>query len=83
MRSKDVSQFQQLDNLQLGYGVFHKLMNLAWGLLKTHQGTIEQIGSLKYFFALLKKTRLRNEKPDYHTLVAVLMQILDGLLLNT
>lgn len=35
------------------------------------------------FFALLEKTRLGNEKPDYHTLVVALMQILHGLLLNT
>ena len=82
LRSKDVNPFRQLDPLQLGYGVFHKMLNFVWALLKTHQGPIDQIGSLKFFFALLEKTRLGNEKPDYHTLVAALTQILDGLLLN-
>jgi len=55
MRSKDLSSFRRIDNIQLGYGIFHKLMNFVWALLKTHQGTIDQIGSLKYFFALLEK----------------------------
>jgi hypothetical protein len=82
LRSKDVNSFRRLAPLQLGYGVFHKMLNLVWALLKTHQGAIDQIGSLKFFFALLEKTRLGNEKPDYHTLVAALTQILDGLLLN-
>lgn len=82
LRSKDVSSFTRAENMQLGYGVFHKIMNFVWGLRKTHQGAIDQIGSLKFFFALLEKTRLGNEKPDYHTLVAALMQILHGLLLN-
>ena len=75
MRTKDVNPFRRINNMQLGYGVFHKIMNFVWGLLKMHQGTIDQIGSLKFFFALLEKTRLGNEKPDYHSLVSALMQI--------
>jgi hypothetical protein len=54
----------------------------VWGLLKTHQGAIGELGSLKYFFALLEKTRLANEKPDYHTLLAALMQVLNGIILE-
>src|SRR5882762_8959398 len=80
---KNVNSFACLDNLQPGYALFHKLLNFVWMLLKVHQGAIDTIGSLKYFFALLKKTRLGNEKPDYHTLVAALMQILHGLFLRS
>jgi hypothetical protein len=54
----------------------------VWALLHTHRGSLEQAGSLTYFFALLEKTRLGGEHPDYHTILAALMQILDGLLLN-
>ena len=81
MRCKDVNPFLRLDNIQLGYGVFHKCMNLLWALLKTHQGAVDQLGSLKYFFALLEKTRLSNDKPDYHTLLSAVMQVLDGIIL--
>lgn len=35
-----------------------------------------------YFFALLKKTHLGGEHPDYHSLLSSLTQIHDGLLLN-
>lgn len=81
-RIKEATPFLQLDNVQLGYGLFHKCLNLVWALLKTHQGAIDQLGSLKYFFALLEKTRLANDKPDYHTLLAALMQVLYGVLLE-
>jgi len=81
-RAKEDSAFLRLDNIQLGYGLFHKCLNLVWVLLKTHQGAIDQLGSLKYFFALLEKTRLANDKPDYHTLLAALMQVLYGVLLE-
>ena len=35
-----------------------------------------------YLFAVLEKVRLGGEHPDYHTLLAALMQILDGLILK-
>jgi hypothetical protein len=57
-------------------------MNLIWGILENHRGTINQTGSLTYFFAVLEKTRLGGEHPDYHTLLAALTQILHGLILN-
>ena len=81
-RIKEATPFLRLDNVQLGYGLFHKCLNLVWALLKTHQGAIDQLGSLKYFFALLEKTRLANDKPNYHTLLAALMQVLYGILLE-
>ncbi|KAJ7677145.1 hypothetical protein B0H14DRAFT_3177829 [Mycena olivaceomarginata] len=34
------------------------------------------------FFALMEKARLGNEQPDYHTLLAALTQIHDGLMMN-
>ena len=82
MRLMDVDEFERLENLQVAYGVFHKCLNLVWSILKNHQGSINQLGSLKYFFALLEKTCLSNDKPDYHTLLSALMQILHGLILQ-
>ena len=43
---------------------------------------MDKIGSLSYFFAVLEKARLGVEHPDFHTLKATLIQILEGLLLN-
>jgi len=54
----------------------------VWALLHIHCGSLEQTGSLTYLFALLEKTQLGGEHPDYHTLLATLLQILDGLILN-
>ncbi|EDR03150.1 uncharacterized protein LACBIDRAFT_307660 [Laccaria bicolor S238N-H82] len=67
---------------QLGFGLFHLCLNLIWLLLHVHRGTLEQTGSLVFFFALLEKTRLGGEHPDYHSLLSSLTQIRDGLLLN-
>jgi hypothetical protein len=58
-------------------------MNLLWCVLETHQGTLNQTGSLTHFFAVLEKTRLGGKHPDYHTLLAALTQILHSLILNT
>jgi hypothetical protein len=54
----------------------------VWALLHVHHGSLAEPGSLTFFFALLEKTRLGGEHPDYHTLLAALTQILDGLVLN-
>ncbi|KAJ6523939.1 hypothetical protein DFH09DRAFT_1096438 [Mycena vulgaris] len=43
---------------------------------------VNDAGSLSYFFALMEKVRLGNDQPDYHSLLAALTQVLDGLLLN-
>lgn len=51
--TKDVNPFTRLQTLQLGFGLFHLCMNLIWALLHVHQGSIHQIRSLSYFFALL------------------------------
>ena len=58
-------------------------MNFIWTLLQTHRGSIDILGSLSQFFAILEKVRLGSDKPDYHTLLlAALTQILEGLILN-
>ncbi|KAG6805227.1 hypothetical protein H0H92_000223, partial [Tricholoma furcatifolium] len=57
-------------------------MNLIWMLLNVHRGSLDQEGSLTHLFAVLEKVRLGAEHPDFHTLLAALTQILDGLLLN-
>ncbi|KAF8264320.1 hypothetical protein EI94DRAFT_1593629 [Lactarius quietus] len=68
--------------MNLGFSSFHLAMNLLWCVLETHQGTLNQMGSLTHLFALLEKTRLGGEHPDYNTLLSALMQILHGLILN-
>ncbi|KAF8834574.1 hypothetical protein BDN67DRAFT_985220 [Paxillus ammoniavirescens] len=82
LRTQDVNTFTRLQNLQLSFGLFHLCMNLIWALLHIHCGSIHQIGSLSYFFALLDHTRLGCEHPDYHTLLAMLLQVLQGIILN-
>jgi hypothetical protein len=79
---KDVNPFTRLQNIQLGFGLFHLCLNLVWALLHVHRGSIHQVSSLSYFFALMDRTRLGCEHPDYHTLLATLMQILRGTILN-
>jgi hypothetical protein len=82
LRARDVSAWERREVFQLGFGLFHLCLNLVWALLHVHRGSLAESGSLTYFFALLEKTRLGGEHPDYHTLLAALTQILDGLILN-
>ncbi|KAJ7318729.1 hypothetical protein DFH08DRAFT_714396, partial [Mycena albidolilacea] len=57
-------------------------LNFVWAILHTYRGSINELGSLAFFFAPMEKKRLSNDQPDYHSLVAALGQILHGLLLN-
>jgi hypothetical protein len=82
LRARDVNTWERREVFQLGFGLFHLCLNLVWALLHVHRGSLAEPGSLTYFFALLEKTRLGCEHPDYHTLLAALTQILDGLILN-
>lgn len=82
LRAQDVTRFEQRLIFQISLGLFHLVMNLIWALLATHRGAIDKISSLSYFFAVLEKARLGAEHPDFHTLKAALIQILEGLLLN-
>jgi len=82
LREGDVDAWETREVLQLGMGLFHLNMNLLWGLLNTHRGSVNTTGSLAYFFAVLDKRRLAREKPDYHSLLMAMMQILDGAILN-
>lgn len=81
-RVGDVSPWETRQVFQLGIGLFHLTMNFAWCLLNKHRLTPTQHGSLSFYFLTLDKKRLAGEKPDYHTLMAALGQIRDGLLLN-
>jgi len=82
LRARDVNAWERREVFQLGFGLFHLCLNLVWALLHVHRGSLGDTGSLTYFFALLEKTRLGNEHPDYHTLLAALTQIFNGLILN-
>lgn len=75
LHTQDINTWEQHEVFQLG-------LNLVWALLHIHHSSLGDKGSLTYFFALLEKTRLRSDHPDYYTLLAALTQILDGLILN-
>ncbi|KAH9020749.1 hypothetical protein EDB84DRAFT_1621797 [Lactarius hengduanensis] len=67
IRARDKNPWTRREVFQLGFGLFHLCLNLVkFGL----------------FLALLEKTRLGGDHPDYHTLLSALTQILDGILLN-
>ncbi|KAJ7078342.1 hypothetical protein C8R44DRAFT_654613 [Mycena epipterygia] len=82
VRAFDVNPFLRAQVFQLGIGLFHLCLNLIWAVLNSHRGHESVEGSLSYFFVVLEKARLGGKKPDYHSLLAALMQILDGLLLD-
>jgi hypothetical protein len=82
LRINDLDPWARRDIFQLGFGLFHLCMNLIWALLHIHRGSLHQTGSLAYFFALMEKARLGADHPDYHTLLAALTQILDGVILS-
>ena len=81
-RARDSNPWNRREVFQLGFGLFHLCMNLIWVILHVHRGSLDQPGSLTYFFSLLDKARLGGDHPDYHTLHSVLTQVLHGLLLN-
>ncbi|KAJ7724303.1 hypothetical protein DFH07DRAFT_759108 [Mycena maculata] len=66
----------------LGIGLFHLCLNLVWAVLNVHRGHVNHHGTLAHLFVIIEKTRLGGQHPDYHSLLAALMQILDGLLLD-
>ncbi|KJA21725.1 hypothetical protein HYPSUDRAFT_102698, partial [Hypholoma sublateritium FD-334 SS-4] len=78
----DTNAWNQHEVFQIGIGLFHLCLNFLWVLLNVHRGALSQTGSLTYFFSVLEKTRLGGEHPDYHSLLAAVMQILNGLMLN-
>ncbi|KAF7358963.1 hypothetical protein MSAN_01236700 [Mycena sanguinolenta] len=82
LRAQDTNAWNRREVFQLGFGLFHLCLNLVWALLHVHRGHINDSGSLAYFFSLMEKTRLSNDQPDYHTLLAALTQILEGLIIN-
>ncbi|KAJ7107876.1 hypothetical protein C8R44DRAFT_940816 [Mycena epipterygia] len=77
-----VTQLKLTPVFQLSIGLFHLCLNLIWAILHIHRGHETLEGSLSYFFVILEKARLGGKHPDYHSLLAALMQILDGLLLD-
>ncbi|KAJ7854811.1 hypothetical protein B0H14DRAFT_2290242, partial [Mycena olivaceomarginata] len=53
---------------QLRFGLFHLCLNLVWAIPHTHRGSINELGSVAYFFVPMEKKRLSNDQPDYHSL---------------
>lgn len=82
MRNLDTTPWNRREIFQLAFGIFHLIMNLIWALLNIHRGTINQHGSLSHLFAVIEKARLGAEHPDFHSLLAALTQILEGLVLG-
>ncbi|KAF8239242.1 hypothetical protein L208DRAFT_1475704 [Tricholoma matsutake] len=58
MHKKDLTPWTRREIFQLGFRVFHLIMNLIWALLHTYQGTLSQLGSLSHLFAVLEKVQL-------------------------
>ncbi|KAJ7659847.1 hypothetical protein B0H17DRAFT_954562 [Mycena rosella] len=83
IRAFDMNPFLRAQVFQLGIGLFHLCLNLIWAILQSHRGHETTEGSLAYFFVILEKARLGGKHPDYHSLLAAFMQILDGLLLDS
>ncbi|KAH6911331.1 hypothetical protein BKA70DRAFT_1560410 [Coprinopsis sp. MPI-PUGE-AT-0042] len=82
-RKLDVSPWERRSMFQIGKGPFHTCLNNVWSIRQHHYGkSAEEPGTLANLFCSLNKVRLGNEKPDYHSLKAALMQVLDGLLLR-
>ncbi|THU98741.1 hypothetical protein K435DRAFT_856389 [Dendrothele bispora CBS 962.96] len=77
----EATPWDRREIFQFGPGLFHVCLNLVWAILHTHRGDPSQPGTLCFFFSLLEKKRLGGEKPDYHTLLSALQQILDGIIL--
>ncbi|KAJ7272251.1 hypothetical protein C8J57DRAFT_1435199 [Mycena rebaudengoi] len=74
-------KYEQL-TAALGIGLFHLCLNLVWVVLNVHRGHVNHHSSLSHLFAVIEKTRLGGKHPDYHSLLAALKQVLDGLILN-
>ncbi|KAJ7923963.1 hypothetical protein B0H13DRAFT_1864431 [Mycena leptocephala] len=73
----------QLTNASIRSGQLLRVKDVdAWERREIFQLGVNEEGSLSYFFLLMEKARLGNDQPDYHTLLAALMQVLDGLLLD-
>lgn len=81
-RASDINPWERRDPFQPMMGLFHLCYNLANAILHLHRGALDQIGCLNHWFYLLGKTRLSGEKPDYHTLITAMSQILDGIILS-
>ncbi|KAK7013155.1 hypothetical protein R3P38DRAFT_2640298 [Favolaschia claudopus] len=78
----DKNPFLRCQIWQLGIGLFHLCLNLIWAILHVHRGHVNHHGTLSHLFVIMEKARLGGHHPDYHSLLAALMQILDGLLLD-
>ncbi|KAJ3980714.1 hypothetical protein F5890DRAFT_1419052 [Lentinula detonsa] len=81
-RRGDLNAWERRSIFQLGIGLFHLLMNLAWCILNKHRFQAKYIGSLAFYFEILDKKRLGSEKPDYYMLLAALEEIRNALLLD-
>ncbi|KAJ3520501.1 hypothetical protein NMY22_g12730 [Coprinellus aureogranulatus] len=80
-RKHDIGGWNSRLVFELGLALFHLIMNLIWAVRETHYGTIHELGSLAHLFLLLGKTRLGNPKPDFHSLLAALQQVLGGVVI--
>lgn len=81
-RRDDVNDFLRMAVWKLGPGFFHFAMNHMWSELSIHRGSLQDLGSLTHLFAVMDKTRLGGQHPDYHSLLQALTQIFQGMVLN-
>ena len=75
-RQGDKTAFCRLQCFQIGIGLFHLAMNLAWHILYTHKGSEDTPGSLAFYAKYLNIRRVIKERPDYYTLRSFLYHVL-------
>ncbi|KAF9067631.1 hypothetical protein BDP27DRAFT_1422650 [Rhodocollybia butyracea] len=81
-RRGDLNPWLQCEVFAIGLTLFHKVMNYIWALGIKHYGSAHIPGSLAYFFQIMDKKHLANNKPNFHALSSTLFQILDGILIS-
>jgi hypothetical protein len=55
LRAQDINAWERREIFQLGFGLFHLCLNLIWAILHVHRGSVNEVGSLAYFFCTYGK----------------------------
>lgn len=81
-RFGDLTAFLRMENIQLGIGFFHCLMNSLWNLRCIHDGDPKLTGSIANYILLLGVKRLGGERLDFFTLRSLMDDVLFGNILS-
>lgn len=81
-RRGDETPFLRMENTQLGPGLWHGHLNLAYFIKKIHEGRPEDSCSLSQYRDILGIVRLKCERPDYYTMYEFYKDVLSGNILG-